>query len=131
MVISEVAVCPICGKRTLMRIEDGGYLKEYPVRFNCINCRALIKGIYNISLPGEKGLILYNAMVEECDVDLNSARILNADYVVEISGELPCAKVKAFDDKTIPTSPFINAVDKIDMMDRINRLSYFVKNMFC
>ena len=129
MVVPKVAVCPICGKKTYMRIEDGGYLKEYPVRFNCINCRALIKGTYNISLPGQKGLILYNAKVEECDVDANSERILNADYVVEISGELPCAKVKAFDGKIIKTTPFINATDKIDMMDRINRLSYFVKNM--
>lgn len=129
MVVPKVAVCPICGKKTYMKIEDGGYLKEYPVRFNCINCRALIKGTYNISLPGQKGLILYNAKVEECDVDANSERILNADYVVEISGELPCAKVKAFDCKIIKTTPFINATDKIDMMDRINRLSYFVKNM--
>ena len=74
MVVPKVAVCPICGKKTYMRIEDGGYLKEYPVRFNCINCRALIKGTYNISMPGQKGLILYNAKVEECDVDANSER---------------------------------------------------------
>ena len=37
-----------------MRIEDGGYLKEYPIRFNCMNCRALIKGTHNISMPGQK-----------------------------------------------------------------------------
>lgn len=129
MVIPKVAVCPICGKRTYMRIEDGGYLKEYPIRFNCINCRALIKGVYNISLPGQKGLILYNAKIEECDVDQNSERILNADYVVEISGELPCAKVKNFDGKIIKSTPFINNINQIDMLDRISRLSCFVKNM--
>ena len=129
MVVPKVAVCPICGKRTYMRIQDGGYLKEYPIRFNCINCRALIKGTYNIYMPGQKGLILYNAKIEECDVDPKSERILNADYVVEISGELPCAKVKVFDGKIIKTTPFINATNQIDMMNRINRLSHFVKNM--
>lgn len=129
MVVPRVAVCPICGKRTFMRIEDGGYLKEYPIRFNCINCRALIKGTYNISLPGKKGLILFNAQIEECDVNPSTKRLLNADYVVEISGELPCAMVKEFDGKIPKTTPFLNATDQIDMMDRINRLSYFAKNM--
>lgn len=129
MVVPKIAVCPICGKRTYMRIEDGGYLKEYPVRFNCKNCRALIKGTYNISLPGQKGLILFNAEVEECKVDSKTESILNADYVVEISGELPCAKVNAFNGKIIKTTPFINATDQIDMLDRIDRLSYFVKNL--
>lgn len=84
-----------------MRIEDGGYLKEYPIRFNCINCRALIKGMYNISMPGEKGLTLFNAKIEQCKDDRESERILNADYVVEISGELPCAKVSNFNGKII------------------------------
>lgn len=46
MVVPKIAICPICGKKTYMRIEDGGYLKEYPIRFNCMNCRALIKGTY-------------------------------------------------------------------------------------
>lgn len=129
MVVPRIAVCPICGKRTYMRIEDGGYLKEYPIRFNCMNCRALIKGTYNMSLPGQKGLILYNAKIEECKVDSKTESILNADYVVEISGELPCAKVKSFDGKIIKTTPFINATNQIDVLDRIERLSFFVKNM--
>ena len=129
MVVPRIAVCPICGKRTYMRIEDGGYLKEYPIRFNCINCRALIKGMYNISMPGEKGLTLFNAKIEQCKDDRESERILNADYVVEISGELPCAKVSNFNGKIIKSTPFINAAEQLDMLDRIDRLSYFVKNM--
>ena len=129
MVVSKVAVCPICGKRTYMRIEDGRYLREYPIRFNCSNCRALIKGTYNMSLPGQKGVILYNANIEECDVNPHTKEILNADYVVEISGELPCAKVTPFDGKIIETTPYINASDQIDVIDWKNRLSYFVKNM--
>lgn len=129
MVIPKIAVCPICGKRTYMRIEDGGYLNAYPIRFNCINCRALIKGIYNMSMPGQKGLQLFNAREEECDVDSQAESIRNADYVVEISGELPCAKVKEFDGHLIHSTPFINATQQTDMMDRIERLSYFTKNM--
>ena len=46
MVIPAIAVCPICGKKTYLRIEDGGYLYEYPIRVYCLNCRALIRGIY-------------------------------------------------------------------------------------
>lgn len=129
MIVPKVAVCPICEKRTYLRIQDGGYLKEYPIRFNCMNCRALIKGTYNISLPGQTGLILINAKIEECDVDESAETIRNADYVVEISGELPCAMVKEFDGKLITSSPFLNAVNKVDMMERKNRLSAFVKNM--
>lgn len=104
-------------------------MKEYPVRFNCMKCHALIKGIYNISLPGEKGLTLFNAEIEECNVELETESILNVDYVVEISGELPCEKVSTFNWKIIKTTPFIKATDQVDMIERINRLSYFVKNM--
>lgn len=129
MVVPKIAICPICGKKTYMRIEDGGYLKEYPIRFNCMNCRALIKGTYNISMPGQKGLQLFNAKVENCDVDSTTHIMCNADYVVEISGELPCAKVKEFDGKLPKGTPFINATDQVDMIDRIDRLSYFAKNM--
>lgn len=129
MVVPKIAVCPICGKRTYLRIEDGGYLKEYPIRFNCINCRALIKGTYNMSMPGQRGLILYNADVEECDVDPQAGIIKNADYVIEISGELPCSKVRKFDGKLIYSTPFMEAAQKTDMLRRKERLSYFVKNI--
>ena len=50
MVVSKIAVCPICGKRTYLRIEDGSYLNEYPIRVNCINCKALLKGVYVMAL---------------------------------------------------------------------------------
>lgn len=129
MIIPKIAVCPICSKKTYMRIQDGGYLKEYPIRFNCMNCRALIKGTYNIDSPGDKGVTLYNAQLEECDVDLDAKKIINADFVVEISGELPCSKVREFDGKLIETTPFINAVSQIDMSSRMERLSYFMNNM--
>lgn len=93
MVIPKVAICPICGKKTYLRIEDGGYLNEYPIRVHCANCRALIKGVYIMgSSFDENGLHMYNAKTEECDVDTVSNKILNADYVVDISGELPCKK---------------------------------------
>jgi len=45
MVVSKIAIYPICRKKTYMRIEDSGYLKEYPIRFNCINCKESLKMI--------------------------------------------------------------------------------------
>lgn len=60
MIIPKIAICPICGKKTYLRIEDGGYLKEYPIRFHCMNCRALIKGVYIMgNVDGRYGLHLY------------------------------------------------------------------------
>jgi len=130
MVIPKVAICPICGKKTYLRIEDGGYLNEYPFRVHCANCRALIKGVYIMgSSSGEYGLHMYNAKTEECDIDSVSHKILNADYVVDISGELPCKKVREFDGNLIASSPFLEAADQVDMLERIERLKYFVKNM--
>ncbi len=128
--VNKIAVCPICGKRTFLRIQDGGYLKEYPIRINCINCRALIKGIYIMNPNSQyRGLHLLNADIEECDLDSKTLSVKNADYVAEISGELPCKNVRTYAGG-IPQSPFIQAVDEIETMeDRIERLSYFAKNM--
>lgn len=130
MVIPKVAICPICGKKTYLRIEDGGYLNEYPIRIHCANCRALIKGVYIMgSSSGKNGLHMYNAKTQECDVDSVSNKILNADYAVDISGELPCKKVREFDGNLIASSPFLEAAGQVDMLERIERLKYFVKNM--
>jgi hypothetical protein len=130
MIIPIVAICPICGKKTYIRITNGGYLKEYPIRFQCANCRALIKGKFTISSPyNGLGLHLYNANTEECDVDPVSNKILNADYIVDISGELPCKKVRAFDGNIISSSPFLETTYQVDMLERIERLKYFEKNM--
>lgn len=97
MIIPKIAICPICGKKTYLRVEDGGYLNEYPIRFNCANCRALIKGVYTIGVTdGTNGLHLYNAVVEEYNVDSTAKKIRNVDYVVDISGELPCQKSQNF-----------------------------------
>lgn len=131
MIVPKVAVCPICGKRTYLRIQDGGYLDEYPIRFHCANCRALIKGVYKMASnkKGEYGLRLYNAQIEECDVDSEKRRIRNADYVVEISGELPCKMVREFDGNMIFNTPFLEASGQMDILSRIERLRVFVHNM--
>ncbi len=131
MVVPRIAICPICGKRTYLRIEDGGYLNEYPIRVNCMNCRALIKGVY-IMTPGSpyRGLHLFNADIEECDADSANKRICNADYVAEISGELPCKNVREFDGNLIYTTPYLNVVGNIESVEeRKERLSYFTKNI--
>ena len=130
MIIPKVAVCPICGKKTYLRIQDGGYLNEYPIRVYCMNCRALIKGTYIMdSRSPYRGLHLWNADVEECETDGKSQKIFNADYVVEISGELPCNKVHIFDGNFIYTSPYLDASDNVDILERKERLSGFASSM--
>lgn len=133
MVDNKIVVCPICNKRTWLRIQNGAYLRQYPIRINCINCRALIKGTYRISMRTGRGeLHLLNAAIEECDahlIDEKTVKVFNADYVAEISGELPCDNVKIYDGGNIPRSPYMKAVDKLESVDeRIERLQYFVNN---
>lgn len=131
MIVPKIAICPICGKKTYLRIEDGGYLNEYPIRVNCINCRALIKGVYIMSTHSNyRGVHLINADVEECDVDSNAKKIKNADYVADISGELPCKNVREFDGHLIYSSPYLEAAGNVESIEnRIKRLSYFNQNM--
>jgi len=89
-----------------------------------------MKGIYVMNSASKaKGLSMINAKIEDCDVDPIVKRILNADYVLDISGELPCKKVRNFDGNLIASTPFLEAVDQIKMSERIDRLSYFTKNM--
>lgn len=131
MIIPKIAICPICGKKTYLRIEDGSYLNEYPIRINCINCRTLIKGVYIMdSHSPYRGLHLINADVEECDVDAEKRIIKNADYVAEISGELPCKNVSVFDGKLIYSTPFLRTTQEVEsVVERKERLSYFAQNM--
>lgn len=131
MIVPKIAICPICGKKTYLRIEDGSYLNEYPIRVNCLNCRALIKGIYIMDIKSPyRGLHLLNADIEECDVDTVNGIIRNADYVADISGELPCKNVRKFDGKLIKSSPYLEVTDNIESVEeRKERLSYFTKNM--
>ena len=131
VVVPKIAVCPICGKRTYLRIEDGGYLTEYPIRIHCANCRALIKGTYimHSSAHGTKGLHLLNAKSEECDVNPTDKTIRNADFVIDISGELPCKMVRPFDGNLIASSPFLEAAGQVDIPERIERLRSFTRNM--
>lgn len=130
MMVSKVIVCPICGKRTFLRIQDGGYLNEYPIRVNCYNCHALLKGTY-IMNPNSpyRGLFMLNANIEECMMDSDTLTCKNADYVAEVSGELPCNYVKEYKGG-LPDSPFLKTVDYLDSVENhINRLKYFNTNM--
>jgi len=128
MTVNKIAICPICKKRTWLRITDGGYLKEYPVRVHCMNCRALIKGVYAttgaVTSPGK--LTLVNA---ECVIDPTSDRCSGSDYVAEISGELPCKKVRVCDGNLKQDSVFLRTEPHIDMMRRIEQLKKFNTNL--
>lgn len=127
---SKIAVCPICGKKTLLRIQIGAYLREYPIRVNCINCKALIRGSYIMQEnPNNNVLYLVNSEIEECYPDPTTLNIPGVDYVAEISGELPCRNVREYEGG-LPTSPFLTAVDNLESVeDRIKRLTYFAGNM--
>lgn len=131
MIVPKIAICPICEKRTYMRIEDGSYMYEYPIRVYCYNCHALIKGIYVMDESvGPKGLHLYNARQVECLPNQGAEREINADYLAEISGELPCKKIRVFDGKICKSTPYLDATDEIvDMSKRIQELRTFYANM--
>lgn len=117
MVIPKIAICPICGAKIYLRIQDGAYIKKYPIRVHCGNCRALIKGEYTMFYTaGIDGLKLFNADIEECDVEKETETIRNADYVMEISGELPSRRITVFDGKMIKDSPFLYASRQMDIM---------------
>lgn len=134
MTVPKIAVCPTCGKTTLLRVVDGGYLEYYPIRVNCMNCKTLIKGIYD---PKKylNGFTLYNAGIRKPDAEpvtinnKNEINIKNADYIAEISGELPC-RITQENKGSLPLSLFLSSVDHLNSMpDRINRLKVFVPNL--
>ena len=131
MVVPKIAVCPICGKKTYLRIEDGSYMYEYPIRIYCLNCHALIRGVYIMDESvGPKGLHLFNAEQLECWVNQGAEREIDADYLAEISGELPCKKAHVFDGKLCKSMPYIDASIQIpDIQRRINELRMFYVNM--
>ncbi len=140
MMESKVVVCPICNKRTLLRIEDGGYLDEYPVRVNCYNCHALLKGQFVMrGAEAKLGLTMLNASVEECTFNslsiggktagINNITVQNADFVADISGELPCKYVCEYTNG-LPTSPYLSIADNLpSVTDRIARLKHFTGTM--
>ena len=123
MMINKIAVCPICGKRTCLRIQNGAYLSEYPIRVNCKNCRALIKGVYLMPRGEMYGILhLLNAQVEECEFDSSASSVTNADYLAEISGELPCDIVTE-NLGPIPVSPFLRATNNLTSTNTKERLT--------
>lgn len=134
MTVHKIAVCPTCGKTTLLSVVDGGYLEYYPIRVNCMNCKTLIKGIYD---PKKyyNGFTLYNAGIREPDAEpvtnnnKTEINIKNADYIAEISGELPC-RITQENKGILPSSLFLSSVDYLNSMtDRIDRLKDFVPNL--
>lgn len=130
MVIPAIAVCPICGKKTYLRIEDGGYLYEYPIRVYCLNCRTLIRGIYVMDrASGPLGLHLFNAEKKDCRPSQGSFREIDADYLAEISGELPTKKVCTFNGKIPQSTPYIDASKEIDIIPRKEQLKRYYSNM--
>ena len=76
-----------------------------------------------------RGLFMINADVEECDMDSETLTCRNADYVAEVSGELPCDFVKEYDGG-LPESPFMRSTNCLDSAENhIRRLTYFTKNI--
>ncbi len=68
----------------------------------------------------ERGLTMFNADVLECDIEkptqqeanLKTINVRNADFIAEISGELPCKHVSVYK-SGIPLSPFMRIADRI------------------
>ena len=121
-----VAICPICGKKTALRIQDSSYLNEYPIRVNCMNCRALIKGTYIMAETSSfHGLHLDNAAVEIVDGDRKTHLPIGADYIAEISGELPCNLIRENDGRYMDTPFMVAASHLSNVSEMIDRVSHF------
>lgn len=84
-----------------------------------------------------RGLTMINADVLECDIEKSTQQeatrefinVRNANYVAEISGELPCKHVSVYQ-SGIPLSPFMRSVDRISStVERIARLKKFENDM--
>lgn len=120
------AICPICGKKTAFRIQDSGNLNEYPIRVNCMNCRALLKGTYIMAEHSSfQGLHLDNAEVVEKMGDNNTWLPKEVDYIAEVSGELPCNLVRK-NDGVYKDTPFMVAASHLpDATKMIDRVSHF------
>ena len=131
MVVQSIIVCPICGKRTYLRIQNGGYLYEYPIRVYCFNCHALMKGAFVMtSSAGPFGLLkMFNAKVETIYPEVGAEREIDADYIAEVSGELPCNRTVLCDGKLPSVSPFFRAADQIDILARKEQLREFYTKM--
>ena len=128
MVKEYLAECPICEKVTALRIQEGHYLKEYPIRINCMNCRALIKGTFVMTnKPSDYNrLYLDNAKQIEITGATKEGLPLGADYIAEISGELPCNLIRLNDGKTYKDTPFMETATLIDNVNQwLNRLEHF------
>lgn len=131
MVVPRIIVCPICGKKTYLRIEYGEYLYEYPIRVYCMNCRALMKGVVTMeSVTRKRGIHMFNAqIIEDVCVHQGAEREIEADYIAEISGELPSKKTHVFDGKLQYSSPFLDATDQLNMVNRIEQLKCYITNI--
>ena len=130
MIVPIIIICPICGKRIYLRIQNGGYMYEYPIRIHCINCHALIKGSFVMDpSAGPMGLSVFNADTEEVYVHQGAEQEINADFIAEISGELPCKKIAIFNGKLQETTPFLDASDQINVINRINELKLYSQKM--
>lgn len=88
-------------------------------------------------MNGSSGLTLYNAGIREPDIvqiDIQNENELpicvkNADYIAEISGELPCRMIQP-NSTNLPLSPFLRNSDKTSsILNRIDRLKEFVPNL--
>lgn len=84
-------------------------------------------------------LFMSNAVIEDCDAStsavkgkqsgINGLVVRNADYIAEISGELPCKQI-LHHNGSVPVSPFLSVADNIDSLEnRKERLKYFNSNM--
>lgn len=124
--VPYIALCPTCGSRIYLNIQDGSYVDSYPIRFNCAKCKTLISGVYNMH-GTEPGISLENALILD-DVPITDTLELSAEYICEISGELISKPIRAFDGKIGKLGPFMRASEQMsssNLQRWINRLRHF------
>ena len=126
MVVPYIAVCPTCGSRIYLRIQDGSYINSYPIRINCGKCKTLIRGVYSM-YGTERGISLENAVLRDAVPNAETLE-LSAEYVCEVSGELISKPIQVFQGKIGDLSPFMRASQRMSgtiLQNWIIRLKQF------
>lgn len=88
-VYRHYAECEVCKSITLIRVQ-AGHLPEYPVRIYCGNCKILLSG----KVLFDEENVNVTLKLDNCNYIPKTNEF---DYAIEISGELPTAKLSKVD----------------------------------
>lgn len=99
--LRENLKCEVCGTKTLIRIQIG-WLDLHPIRFNCGECGILITGTMYQDQLNVRAYTEFENVEKVGDKN-------DADYYIEVSGELLTKKLQPYDFKETLFPPFFTS----------------------